>query len=127
MTTPKKQAVCRVCNTNFEYDWHALAKHISTSKKGHRAGKKWAAKYLLQVNRLNAKRDLPQRVALTEEQKESRRELKRETSGETESVKTYCPMCKHGGQAILEAEYTQSGIAWKRNDRFVIMCNPCRG
>jgi len=127
MTTLKKRAFCRICNQDFEYDWHSLAKHISISKKGHRAGKKWAAKYLLQVNRLNAKRDLPQRVPLTEEQKEARRDLRREISGDTQRVLTLCPHCKSQAVSVLPVEYTQSPIAWRQNNNLVVLCEPCRG
>ncbi len=126
MTNIQKKAICLACGENFEYDWTALALHISKEKKGHRKGKKWAANYLLKTRKLNQKRDLTARTPLTEEEKESKREMKRELSGEEERVKTYCPQCKTGSSAVLPIEHTQSPDAWKVKDRLVLMCNTCR-
>ena len=64
---------CNSCGQPFE-GYKELAFHISTSKKGHRKGKIWAAKYIHR-NVVN-KRDIKDggRIPLTEEQKQAIRQ-----------------------------------------------------
>ena len=119
--------ICKACGLSFD-SWRDLAKHISRQKdRLHNRGKKWAAKVIMKQRQLDSKRDLQPRIPLTAEQREAKKDTRRELSGEIEQVKTICPQCKHSRTAILPIEYTQSDIAWKKNDRFVVMCNACRG
>lgn len=128
MTEPKKQAICLACGADFEYDWTKLAQHIIEHKdKAHRKSRVFAHKILFRVKYLNSKRDLKPRIPLTAEQKEVKRDLIRELSGETERVRTYCPQCKQGGVAILEVEHSQNLESWRVKDRVVVLCNGCRG
>lgn len=109
---------CHSCNKSFE-SYHDLALHISTSKKGHRRGKKWAAKFLL----LNGKRDRPtNKGSQGEVSQEARDSTKRELSGETENVLTICPKCKQGHREVLPVEYSQSPTAWQIKGILSVLC-----
>jgi RNase P subunit RPR2 len=120
---------CHSCHTTFQ-DYKSLAKHIMANKKGHRQGKRWAAKYVM-INGLSAKnrtdRQLNGRVALTEEQKETRDSLQIELSGNIKRVNTYCPKCKQFSTQSLPVEYTNSERAWRVGSTFVITCERCNG
>lgn len=117
---------CHSCNAVFE-SYLELALHISASKKGHKHGKVWAARYLIKNN---LKRDLPQRNPMTEEEKEKRAEnikdSKIQLSGKFKAVQTYCPSCKSTGFQSLEVEYVRSPLAWRNRDSLVVMCSGCR-
>lgn len=120
---------CRTCGQSFT-DYKELALHISI--KGTRCYRrsKWAATYLA-VGGLSAKNRYPQhgeRIPLTEEQKEARRELREyRLSGETDCVDTICPQCKHRQKRYLEIEYTRSEYAYRINGILVRMCQACEG
>lgn len=114
---------CHSCGQPFD-NFHDLAVHIAGSRKGHRKGKKWASKYIL----LNGRRDKQnfQRTPLTEAEKENKREMKRELSGETKSGLVFCPHCKTKHQQTLPVEYVDSPSAWRIEKMLVILCSGCR-
>ncbi len=116
---------CLSCNQSFP-DYKELALHIQTTKKGHRKGKKWAAKYLMRVRQLNKKKELNGRIPLTEEQKEAKASIHRELSGENENVLTICPHCKKGHREVLPVEFSQSRDAWRVKDKLVVLCGSCQ-
>ena len=119
---------CRYCDHLPFPDWHELALHITQSKKGHSRGKKWAASVLTNVNQLNQKRDLPQRVPLTEEQKEARKESKQDLSGHEVMVLTLCPKCNKVTSQVVPEEYANSKRAWRAtNGTLFILCIRCKG
>ena len=119
---------CRYCHHAPFSDWHELALHITKEKKGHSRGKTWAAKVLTNVNQLNQKRDLPQRVPLTEEQKEARKESKQDLSGKERMVLTLCPKCNKVTSQVVPEEYAQSKRAWRAsNGTLFITCEKCKG
>ena len=113
---------CRYCHQPTK-DWHELAVHIIASKKGHRGGKKWAAKYLHR-NLLN-KRDHPERAPLTDEQREMREDTTRELSGQVEYANTICPKCKRQHREQLPIEFTESPTAWRVKQTLVVLCSGC--
>lgn len=121
---------CRYCTFKAK-DYGELARHIKQSKKGHRWGKKWAASYLTKVRILNQKRDLPQRIPMSPDQKEAYNEAKEEThrelSGKTRSETTVCPKCKRPHNEIIPVEYSESPRAWRSPaGMLVILCFQCR-
>lgn len=69
--------ICRSCGKSDFEDYNTLAMHIMASKKGHFQSKKWAAKVLMQVSRLNKKKEFENRPQLTEEEKENKRDSRR--------------------------------------------------
>jgi len=113
---------CHSCNATFP-DYAALALHISSSRSGHRSGKRWAAKYLHR-NVLKQKTEF-QRMPLTENDKENKRSLVRELSGETKSGIVFCPHCKGKHQQTLPIEYADSPTAWRVNNALAILCANC--
>ena len=121
---------CHTCHITFP-DYHALAVHISSNKKGHARGKKWAAKFLL-VNGLSAKNRLgkiqTERTPLTDQQKENIEDCQRELSGETELVKTICPnaKCRRITTQHIPVEHAQEPLAWRSAGTLVIQCEYCR-
>lgn len=118
--------LCHSCNQSFE-DFRELALHISSSKKGHRKGKRWAAKYII-GNRLNGKRTFDNgRVPLTNEQRINKEDTRRELSGELEVVNTICLLGKHPVRQSLPIEYSKSPDAWRIKGHLVVMCNNCKG
>jgi hypothetical protein len=116
---------CLSCHQNFK-DWAELALHISTSKSNHRKGKKWAAGVLLNVKKLNKKKDAPQRIALTEQEKENKADCKEELSGRESVVVTICPSCKQKSSQSIPTEYVESNTVWKSRGLLVINCFNCR-
>jgi GTP cyclohydrolase FolE2 len=116
---------CRACGRDDFEDYTELAIHIQSSKKGHRKGKIWASKYLLRVNQLNQKKEYEQRVPLTEEEKENKRDTRRELSGQMEVVNTYCPRCKTRTRRQLEIEFTRGGQAWGIKNYYFVLCQLC--
>ena len=117
---------CHSCHESFA-DFKELALHISRSKKGHRKGKKWAAKYIM-MNGLSSKNrngDRPVRAALTKEQKVNKEDTRRELSGDNEYANTICPHCKRGGRPLLPVEFVGSGVAWRIKDSLVVTCSIC--
>lgn len=117
---------CRTCNYEAE-DFTDLAKHIIARKIDHRKGLKWANAYLLKVNLLNQKKDLPEgRIALTEEQKEARENTQRALCGKLKAVSVTCLNCQSDGRDMLPIEYVDSPFAWKKNNKYVVSCSNCR-
>ena len=118
---------CRACGQFFE-DYGELAQHIAGEKRGHKKGKKWAAAYLLKVRQLNQRKDLKERVPLSEEDKENRRELRVELSGVKKMTNTQCPKCKSPHAEALEIEYVKSPLIWATSRGTpLILCARCRG
>lgn len=120
---------CYSCNPPSTHpDFGALALHIM-STKGHKKGRKWAAKYLMINNLSPEKRNGKQqgRIILTEEQKESKRDSRYQLSGENEVVVTICPKCKTGRKLALPVEFTGSPVAWRIKGLFAVLCSVCGG
>ncbi len=117
--------MCLSCNKTCA-DFKELAIHIQSSKKGHRKGKRWAAKYILRVRSLDKKK-LNGRMSLTKEQKDNRKDTIRELSGKNEKVVTYCPRCKSPKGGLMPIEFTQSKVAWRIKDKLVVVCEICGG
>ena len=118
---------CHACGQSFG-DFRELALHIAASRKGHRQGKVWAAKYLLKNG---VSRDLPQRTPMTDEERENRaanlKESRRVISGREKIAQTFCPVCKTSSRQALPVEYTESVEAWRdRNKTLVVCCEECR-
>lgn len=124
MTQSKKRAYCYACYADFEYDWKAWARHQIENKKdkGHKKNQVFAAKILTNVRALNAKKDLPGRTPLTDEQKEAKTSTIRPTSGMFKIVRTYCPQCHVLDIKKLEVEFIEDMHTWKHNDNFVVLC-----
>ena len=123
--------LCNSCGKECE-DYHELALHIMENKKGHQRGKKWASAFLLRTNRLNARKDLPQRAPMTDEEKESlrdaRAETRRELSGKVSLAKVFCPQCKQVSVRALPVEFAQNNQAWRLpNGTLVVSCPACSG
>lgn len=120
---------CNSCGQDFD-EFVDLAKHImGESKRTHRHGRKWAASLLLKVRKLDSKKELKERVPLSEEDKENRREIQRQVqlSGAKSFVNTICPKCKTRHAEALEVEYVRSPLAWKTlQGTLLIMCAGCR-
>ncbi len=117
---------CHSCNNTFP-DYHALALHISSEKKGHRKGKKWASAYLLK-NSLKPKNEHKERTPLSEEDKEARESTHIELSGDVVYVNTNCPKCRRVYPRIIETEYANSKWAWRgENGVLIITCLNCGG
>jgi len=119
---------CHSCGDVFE-DFHALALHISSSRKGHRKGKRWAAKYLAgrtlrpEIKRIAENPDHEN----TEFGEENRANAKREISGDNEYTQTICPNCHIPARQLIPVEYIQSDNAWREKGVLVLDCQGCRG
>ena len=116
--------LCHSCNLSF-VDYKELALHISTSRKGHRQGKKWAAKYMMKVRALDKRNNGGGRSPLTEDDKENKKNTRRELSGDNEHVATFCPHCRKKTKQVLPIEYTRSNEAWRLKDYLVVLCQNC--
>jgi len=132
MTTPACKAggliKCLSCDhTPFE-TYRELAKHIVSSRKGHRKGKRWASKYLL-LNSLSPRKRRGTRTqsAPTDGQKANKEDTRRELSGATEFVTTLCLKCRNAVIQGLPIEYVRSQDAWRIKGYLVVMCPVCRG
>ena len=120
--------ICNSCGEWFD-DYTELARHIAGAKTGHKKGKKWAAKYLLRVNQLNSKKEYEDKIPLSEEDKQNRRELMNiQLSGQKKMVNTMCPHCKKAHAEALEVEYANSPFAWKspQGSFIMVLCAGCR-
>ena len=118
---------CRYCHHAAFADYATLAQHVAAERKGHRGGKKWAARYLTRVNFLNQKRDLKPRTPLTEQEKENRVSTFVELSGQNEIVTTLCSHCKSRTRQSLPIEYTRSNTAWRNKQGIlVVSCPTCQ-
>jgi hypothetical protein len=116
---------CISCHTEFP-DYKELALHIMTNRKGHRKGRRWAAKYIM-VNGLSSKvkGQKYDRIALTEEQKEAKKDCKITISGINKVADTVCPKCSLKLRQLLPVEYVQSPMAWRKDNKLVILCDGC--
>lgn len=104
---------CFYCDATFD-DYRELALHVSSAKKGHRRGKKWAAKYLL-INKLSPnKKHFEHRYTSPDADRDrrNRESVIMELSGVTRLVATFCPACKSNSYQNLPVEYTDSPFAW---------------
>ena len=75
-----------------------------------------------QTRRLNAKKDLPTRTALTDEQKEAKTSTIRPTSGIFKLSRVYCPQCHVLDLKKLEIEFIEDMNTWKHDKDFVVIC-----
>jgi hypothetical protein len=125
----KNMVVCHSCGRSDFEDYKALAIHISSEKKGHKKGKRWAAKFIL-MNGLSSKNKFEhkERVPLSEQDKDNKEDSHRELSGNMEYVNTKCPKCRRFTPRTLEVEYVES-ITALRGDNGVLMmyCSNCGG
>lgn len=113
---------CNICQEYLD-TWPELAKHVLE----HDAHNKWALAFLSKAQILNQKRDLPQRTALTEEQREAKEDCQRELSGQTTLTKCLCPRCNKTRLEWLPIEHLSSGQAWKTNTgHYFIFCPNCQ-
>jgi hypothetical protein len=117
---------CLSCGQQFD-DYQGLALHIASEKKGHRKGKKWAAKYISRHVINKKKVEVNGRVPLTAEQKANKEDSRRVLSGEQRVAETICLKCKRVSRVALETEYVSSPQAWKIGGRLVRMCASCGG
>ncbi len=116
---------CFYCTATPE-DYEALARHIASAKKGHRKGKRWAAGYLLKTRKLNKKREFNP-TPLTEEDRENKKSVIRELSGENEYILTVCPHCKKGNRVLLPNEFIHSEQAWRTlKGTLIVNCEGCK-
>jgi hypothetical protein len=120
---------CNSCHKP-QLDFKALALHISSEKKGHRKGKLWAAKFLTKVRELDRKvtnQNRPEKVTLTEEQKEAKRNTIRQISGKFKTVLCVCPECKKGHTENIEIEYIESNASWvSPTGHPMVLCGGCK-
>lgn len=125
-TGGKITITCHSCQQDFP-DYESLAKHISSSKKGHQKGKRWASHYLLKTRALNLKKQPFTSNPLTQEDKENRESTKRDLSGETEYILAVCPMCKKGHREQLPIEFVESPMAWRTSKgTLIVNCSICQ-
>jgi len=117
---------CLSCGKGFD-DYHALALHISSSKKGHRKGKKWAARYIFMDVIYEKRKKQGGRVSLKPEQKANKENSRRVLSGGQRMVEIVCPYCHNSSRTVLEEEYVSSLQAWRIQGRLVKMCASCGG
>ncbi len=117
---------CLSCGKECE-DYQELALHISSSKKGHRKGKRWAAKYISRHVIGKKKLEFNGRVPLTEEQKANKEDTKRVLSGDMEYANTICLKCKKHGRPLLEIEYVTSPHALRVQGKLAKLCANCGG
>ncbi|MDD4987141.1 MAG: hypothetical protein PHQ43_15495 [Dehalococcoidales bacterium] len=113
---------CRACGKVCS-DWHELALHIATSKKGHWAGKKWAAKILM-VNTLSPETRREKREAPVGPRPDWSQAVY-QLSGNEKRVKTICPKCKRLNEQVLPVEFAESPVAWRAGKAMVIFCRLC--
>lgn len=120
--------LCHSCNKGFA-NWDELALHILATKKGHRKGKKWAAKYMA-LNGLSAKAQGKyefDRTPLTEEDRANKEDTRMRLSGITQFETTTCPKCKDRHRISLEAEFATSPVAWRIGGNIAKICQGCGG
>jgi uncharacterized C2H2 Zn-finger protein len=115
---------CFVCHTTFE-NFKELAKHVVKYSDTHGRSLKWAAKVLTDVERLNKKQDFQGRLALTDEQKEARKETVRQISGEMITQMCLCPHCNSRFPKKIEIEHVQNPTAWRQNKYLMLLCFSC--
>lgn len=119
---------CFDCHKTFE-GFPELAVHISSSKKHSRKSKKWAAIYLMRVN----KREMPKKVPVnpdyqpTEYGNENRANATVELSGKEEYQNTICPRCNRQGRGLVPVEHVRKPEAWRIGSRLAISCEKCGG
>lgn len=109
----------------YHANYGKLAVHIMATK-GHRKGRKWAAKYLMLHGKRNGHNNQG-RIPLTEGQHEAKQSSRYQPSGKTEVVQTICPKCKRGQKLGLPVEFTESPTAWRIKDFFAVLCSVCGG
>lgn len=98
-----------------------LARHILRYKRHPRKSKLWALRYLETLKQRE------NRVVLTENQKQARRDTKITLSGKTRVVQTVCIRGKHAVMQSLPVEYLDSPNIWTINGRIIANCAVCSG
>lgn len=126
-----EEFICRICGKKCE-DWDDLARHIdklAKLKDGKHKRTRWV-KFRLHkkaeqlMNRPEKKEFY--NTALTEDQKQSKEDSRRELSGKTEYVPIRCPKCKTGRKQFVEVEHIENPQAWQENNCYMILCDGCR-
>ena len=122
---------CLSCNKTILGDRTDLAQHIMSAKRGHDRSKRFAARILTDVRRLDRKVTFlarnKGRTKLTEEQKQIKKDLVRQVSGAVQSVLTVCPKCCKGHEEKLEVEYINSPSAPRSHSgKLLRLCEGCR-
>ena len=119
--------ICHSCNKPSP-DFKELAKHIIANKRTHRGGLMWARKYLLNQRALDRKVSLKNnRVPLSEQEIENKKDSRRELSGALKNTSSFCPKCKRAGIYQFPIEYTKSPDAWRVGNFLVKLCVNCGG
>ncbi len=118
--------LCRSCGKVCE-DYQELALHISTSKKGHSKGKRWAAAYISRYVINKHIRELNGRTPLSSEDRANKEDARRVLSGEQRVADVICPKCRKPSRVTLETEYVSSPQAWRIQGRLAKMCTGCEG
>lgn len=121
---------CRTCGKVCA-DFKELAKHILQFRKTHKAGLKWAKKFLSNTDYLDRKVSMQSRsrIPLTEEQKDLKESLTLQLSGKYTLVKTICPnrKCRRQEFSELPIEYIESPLVWRENEILIKLCSNCGG
>ena len=115
---------CLSCPQEFG-SYQELALHISSSKTGHRRGKRWAAKYISRHVINKRRRDISGRSPATVKDIKNKEDTRRELSGKQMVADTICPKCHKSSRVMLEAEYITSPQAWRLQWRLVKICVIC--
>ena len=123
--TENKIPECFACHEVFD-TYKELALHVVANQNTHRKSLKWAAKVLTDVQRLNAKQDKPQgRIALTEEEKEAKKDCQRQISGELSFTRVVCPSCLQVRSERIEIEHLENPTSWRWKGKIAIECDNC--
>jgi hypothetical protein len=103
--------------------------HIIADKQTHRRGLNWARKFMSRQSYLDRKLSFKEqyRTPLTDEQRETKRDLVMELSGQTELAKTFCPKCKRRGHKVVPIEHTSNPLSWNIGGALAILCYSCGG
>ena len=110
---------CFKCKTSHETHVE-LAQHILGRTKHSRKSVQWAQRMILMEKKK------PDRVALTDEQKQARQDTHIELSGESRIIEAVCLRGKHASTVSLPVEYANSPDAWKIHGSHIINCGVCR-
>ena len=123
---------CLYCDHTPFDNYKELAKHILENKKTHKnkASLYWAKMYLTDHKRLDRKvsreHNNQERQPVTNEQRVSRNDTRRELSGRTMLVPVRCLRCNKGRREYLPTEHTDNPQALMIDNCFVVNCDGCR-
>jgi|ERR1035437_7036510 hypothetical protein len=121
---------CLTCSRDDFPDFEALALHIFTE---HTRRNKWAAKVICKVTKLDKRiakqvkrENQKNRVELTDQEKQNKRDSKTELSGVERQGFASCPNCKQRHHISIPVEYLASPYAWRKDKVLQINCAGCR-